>query len=141
MKKNRKIGAFSLLIVLSYLLCSCGFFSPQRYVIEIDEIKSIEIVTLDDYNDGEYEYEYIVLTQIEDHKSFAKELQNVKHHVNWGDPGVLWSGYTVIKIDYSNGDYDLIYHNAQWFHRSGKTNNGYFFFDEKQMNDLISKYL
>ena len=55
-----------------------------------------------------------------------------------GEPGRLKTGYTVIRVDYLNGDYDLLYANAQWFHRDGANQNGYVFFDKFQFDTLIS---
>ena len=49
--------------------------------------------------------------------------------------------YIVIKIDYSNGDFDLIHPDAQCFNRSGTNQYGYFFFDDEQFHSLISDYV
>ena len=48
---------------------------------------------------------------------------------------------TVIDTAYSNGDFDLIYPNAQCFHKNGTNNYGYFFFDDEQFDALISGYV
>lgn len=50
-------------------------------------------------------------------------------------------GYVVVRVDYSNGDFDLIYPNAQCFHKNGTNNYGYFFFDDEQFDALISGYV
>jgi len=49
-------------------------------------------------------------------------------------------GLVVVRIDYSNGDYDLVHQDAQRFHRSGVNQYGFFFFDDEQFNALISDY-
>ena len=49
--------------------------------------------------------------------------------------------YAVIKINYKNGDYDLLYRDAQTYKRVGIYQTGYFFFDEKEFDSLISDYL
>ena len=130
-----------LCIVLSLLFCSCGLFGDQRYACEVDEVKSVQIVRLDKYVEWEYRYEYTVLCEITDRSAFIEQLNNLKHFVNWGEPSQLDIVYVVIRIDYLNGDYDLIYSNAQCFNRSRVNQNGYFFFDEEQFNLLISHYL
>ena len=72
---------------------------------------------------------------------FVEQLNDLKHSVNWGEPSQLDIGYVVIRIDYLNGDYDLLYPNAQWFNRSGVNQYGYFFFDAEQFDALVSAYL
>jgi hypothetical protein len=68
-------------------------------------------------------------------------LNELDHSVNWGDPRQMDVQYIVIKIDYSNGDFDLIHPDAQCFNRSGVNQYGYFFFDDEQFNSLISDYV
>ena len=120
--------------------CSCGFFGDQRYICTSENVQSIQIVSLDKYVEGEYRYEYTVLCEIGDISKFVKELNSLEQSVNWGDPLQLDIGYVVIRIEYTNGDYDLLYNNAQWFNHSGVNQAGFFFFDEKQFNTLISNY-
>lgn len=132
---------FSLCIVLMLLCCSCGLFGDQRYVCDVEQVKSIQIVKLDKYVEGEYRYEYTILSQISDYETFVSHLNNLDHSVNWGDPRQMDVQYIVIKIDYSNGDFDLIHPDAQWFNRSGVNQYGYFFFDDEQFHSLISNYI
>lgn len=130
-----------LFVILIFLCCSCGIFGDQRYLCEVDTVESIQIVRLDKYVEGEYRYEYTVLSKITDCSTFVDQLNNLKHTVNWGEPSQLDVNYVVIRIDYLNGDYDLLYSNAQWFNRSGVNQYGYFFFDDEQFNSLISDYI
>jgi len=132
---------FPLCIILILLCCSCGFFGDQSYVCDVEKVDSIQIVKLDKYVEGEYRYEYNILSQISDYETFVSHLNELDHSVNWGDPRPLEVQYIVIKIDYSNGDFDLIHQDAQWFNRSGKNQNGYFFFDDEQFDSLISDYI
>ena len=132
-----------LCIITMCFLCSCGLLSPQSYICEIDNVESVQIITLDEYVYGEYRYEYTVLTQISnsDIANFIDRLHNVECSVNWGDPYQLNVGYTVIQICYKNGDFDFIHADAQWFNRSGVNEYGFFFFDDEQLEALISDYL
>ena len=139
--KRIRIMLCMLFTVSMCFLCSCGFFGNRQYVCEVNDVQSIQIVSLDKYIEGEYRYEYTVLCEIDDHAKFVEQLNDLKHSVNWGEPGQLDEGYVVIRIDYLNGDYDLLYPNAQWMNRSGENQYGYFFFDEEQFDALISKYL
>ena len=74
-------------------------------------------------------------------ETFIERLNDVKHSINFGDPYQLDEGYISIKINYNNGDFDLLYYDSQWLNRSGVNQNGYFVFDEKQFNDLIEDFL
>lgn len=137
----KKMICFVLTAVLMLLCCACGFFGDQKYVCKVEDVASIQIVRLDKYVAGEYRYEYTVLAQIDDLEAFVKRLNSVKHSVNWGDPRQLDEGYVVVRVDYSNGDFDLIHPDAQWFHKNGTNNYGYFFFDDEQFEALISDYV
>ena len=128
-------------IILMFLCCSCGLFGDQEYVCQVEEVASVQIVRLDKYVDGEYRYEYTVLSQIEELETFVNRLNSVKHSVNWGDPVQMDEGYVVVRIEYLNDDFDLIHPAAQGFNKNGVTNNGYFFFDDEQFEALISDYM
>jgi len=84
--------------------CSCGLFGARKYVCEVENVDSIQIVRLDQYIEEELRYEYTVLSQIVDYEAFVCELNEVEHSVNWGDPRQMDIGYVVIKINYINGD-------------------------------------
>ena len=49
--------------------------------------------------------------------------------------------YVVVRIEYLNGDFDLIHPDAQCFNKNGTNNYGYFFFDDEQFETLISDYM
>lgn len=138
----KRVSAFlcvlCIVILLTLLCCSCGLFGDQEYVCKVEDVASVQIIRLDKYVEGEYRYEYTVISQIDDVESFVSQLNDVKHSVNGGDPRQMNEGYVVIRIDYNNGDFDLIHPDAQCFNRSGKNQYGYFFFDEEQFNELIS---
>lgn len=138
--KRKVILVQMLCIVLIFTCCSCGLFGRQKYICEIDKVKKIEIVRLDKYVEGEYRFEYTTLSQISNIEKFVKRLNEIDHSVNWGDPRQFYIGYVVIRIEYHNGDFDLIHKDAQWFNTSGKNNYGFFFFDDEQFEALISDY-
>lgn len=140
MKRNKLLLCI-LCIILMMLCCSCGMFGRQKYVCEVDNVKSVQIIRLDEYVKGEYRFEYTVLSDISDYKTFVSELNKVRRSVNWGDPRQMYAEYIVIRIEYHNGDFDLLHPDAQCFNRSGTNNYGFFFFDDEQFNVLISDYL
>ena len=128
-------------IIFIFLCCSCGLFGEQRYACDVEMVESIQIVNLEEYVEGEYRYEYTVLSQISDYEVFVSHLNELDQSVNWGDPRQLCIQSVVIKIDYSNGDFDLIHPDAQCFNRSGTNQYGYFFFDDEQFDSLILEYI
>lgn len=136
----KKLTAALLLVVLMLLCCSCGLFGNQEYFCKVEDVASVQIVRLDKYVEGEYQYDYTVLSQIDDFESFVNRLNDMKHSANWGDPRQMEEGYIVARIEYSNGDFDLIHSDAQCFNRDGINNYGYFFFDDEQFEALISDY-
>ena len=139
-----KVMRLILCIALMLSLCSCRAFIDiiwDRYECPVDEVERVQIVKLDKYVTGEYRYEYIVLSEISDYYDFIERLNNIKCGVNLGEPIVLHEGYIVIKIDYINGDFDLLYDGAQWFNRDGINNTGFYVFDEEQFETLIEDYL
>lgn len=137
----KKLCSYSVLcIILMLFFCSCGLFGAQEYVCDLERVKSLQIVKLDKYIEEEYRYEYTILSEISEKEAFVKRLNELEHSVNWGDPRQMDIQYIVIRIDYQNGDFDLIHQDAQCFNRSGINQYGYFFFDDEQFDMLISDY-
>ena len=131
-----------LCIVLMASCCSCGFFTPE-YVCEVDSVNSIQIVNLGEFNSEENRFEYEVLAEISDYQAFANQINETDRSVNWGDPVPMKSQSIVIKINYSNGDFDLLHWDAQLFYHSETEyyGTGYYFFDKEQFDALISDYI
>ena len=139
--KHIRVGLFTFLSLLICLFSGCGLFGDQEYTCDVDNVVSVQIVHLDGFVKEEYRDEYTILCEIEDISGFVEQLESVEHSVNWGDPRPLGTDCIVIRIEYQNGDYDLLHEDAQTFHRSGQNNDGFFFFDDNQFQDLISEYL
>ena len=137
----KKVICSIMLSILMLLFCSCGLFGDQEYVCKVEDVASVQIVRLDKYVQGEYRYEYTVLSQIDDFDDFVGRLNAVKHSVNWGDPQQMDESYVVVRIEYLNGDFDLIHPDAQYFNKNGTNNYGYFFFDDEQFETLLSDYM
>ena len=133
---KRKIISLCVFWVTMVLLSSCFLTSGNKYYCNIDEIERIQIVEL-----GDYDMEDTVLLEIEDLDNFVNRLNKIERSTNFGAPGSLFSGYIVIKIDYINGNCDLLYRNAQVFFESDTARYGHIFFDKEQFNALISDYL
>lgn len=131
----------ALCVTLMLLCCGCGLIGEQEFTCNVDEVKTIQIVTLDEYIKEEYRFDYTVIAEVSSHSYFIDRLKSIKTSVNWGDPNVYTTGYTVIRIEYVNGDYDLIYSDAQTKKRGDKKNTGYLIFDKNQFEALISEYV
>lgn len=127
-----------LAIVLS--CCSCGWFGEQRYFCDVENVKSVQIVQLGEYIEEEYRFEFNILSTISNFHTFIERLNNVDHRVNWGDPLLMDMQSVAIKIEYQNGDFDLLQQNSQIFHRLGENHYGFFFFDGEEFLSLISDY-
>ena len=138
MKKTRRLLCIPC-IILILLCCSCSFFYDP-YFCEFTEVESIQIIRLNKYVEEAYTYEYTVLADISDIEAFVERLNKIEQSDYWGAPYVMFEGYVVINITYSNGDYDWLHQDVQLLHRSGVNNDGYFFFDDEQFLALISDY-
>ena len=139
MKTKRYIFCI-FLCVLAFLCVSCGFFGDQNYYCDIDQVESIQIVSLGEFDRSENRYEYKIISEISNCSDFVDRLNNIRHSVNWGEPMTLKLDYIVINVNYVNGDFDLIHYRAQSFYRSGAYRTGYFYFNQRQFEKLISDY-
>lgn len=140
---KKKLLCLILCFNLMLLLCSCGFFGERRYVCDTENIKSIQIVALSGFIQEEQEFEYTVVSEVSDYLAFAERLNGIKQRVamGFGDPSVFNWDETVIKINYLNGDFDLIYFNVQVFKKNDVYQTGHFIFDDDQFNALLSEYI
>ena len=135
----KKISILCSLLLL--FCCSCSLFVANReYVCQIEEIKFVEIVMLGDFDREKNEYEYTVLSQITDYATFVDRLTQLQTSVNGGQPYVFNKQAPVVRIEYQNGDYDLIQSEVQCFGRSGKITDGKFLFNQKGFQALIEAY-
>ena len=140
MKKTKAVLTVLSCMFIFLSFCSCGFFTDP-YQCDADAVESIQIVVLDDYIESEFRYEYKILCTIGDHAVFVERLNTLDQSVWWGDPRPMEEGCTVIKVEYLNGDYDLLYHDSQTGYRNGKNTTGFILFDQEQFEALISDYL
>ena len=131
---------FVLLLVIVLLFGCFHNINDKRYVCDIEQVKCVQIVQLDGHIQEEYRYTYSVLAEITDNATFIERLTSMDQGFNHGTPSTLQFGYVVIKIDYFNGDYDIIYSNVQMIHRSGVNEYCRFCFDMETFNALIADY-
>ena len=134
-----------LIVCLICLLSSCRHRETYPFLNSIEEISNISIVSLSFNANGEMtqtEIEKIVNTDV-----FLDDFRNISCYTYYGDPtGVTPEGIsdTVIKISYTNDEYELINWTGQAEYTTEKGFRyyaGYSVFDEKQFESLIAKYL
>ena len=123
------------------ILPVCGCESTKKYMDQIDTISQIQIVELTNFNQEKRCFEETILTDIVDIPGFINDLCNIDYAQHFTDPVQLRAGLTVIKIVYSNGDYEHVYCDAQYVHRSDGGSYGYIEYDREQFEQLIEKYL
>lgn len=135
--KKLSILLCSLLLLFC---CSCRLLDNRKYVCDAEEVKSVQIVRLEDI-EPYYQFDYTVLFEITDYITFVDQLNNIETYVKWGTPHVMNVEDIIIRIEYQNGDYELISRGVQCFCRSGTFTDGHFVFDESEFEALIEKYL
>ena len=138
--KNIRFYLSLLCIIFVFQLCSCGWLGGKRYVCKVDDVKSVQIVRLGEFLNEDNKFEYTLLAEISNYKGFVEQLNKIDCSVWWGDPYPIGTSFVVIKIEYTNGDFDLIDSTTQLFYRSGKYASGYFDFDDGQIKKLINAY-
>jgi len=142
MKKYILCICFIIIIALSFSGCFSLFSSTSnRYMDDESNITSIEVVKLGEFNQNNYKFnEESVLFKVENLKQFCEDFSKVSRSTNNGDPRSLYTGDIVIKIVYSNENYELISFTAQSRYYTERHRNGYNFFNEDEFKALISKY-
>lgn len=141
---NKKTILCVLLAVVILSLSSCAFFAGERYVCEVYEVESVQIVRLDAFNEEDATFEFVELVNVEDPISFVERLNAIPNHVNnfiFGSPNFLQLGNLVIKINYRNSDYDVISADAQHFYHSDGCDYGDFAFDCDEFIALVREYV
>ena len=136
----KKVIFLICITCFAVLLTSCGLFRP-RYSCESGEVISIQIVMLEGV-DEVYNFKYTVLHQVSDIETFANCLNDIPYSTNWGDPYPIKLQNVAIRIEYSNGDCELLQSMGQSIRRVGKEDSGgYYHFDDEKFEELIYSYV
>jgi len=128
------------------LICqACGFSDVSLYQCDVENVESIEIVELGEICvEGDYRFfDYTTLVTISDNAAFLDKLNKipVRPSRHFTDPPTVYVGVVVIKINYLNGDYDLLTDYLQLLSRSRVFENKYTKFNTQQFKALIMEYL
>lgn len=143
--KIRKICAIVLIFTVLLSLYACRRKVSYKYMYDEDDIVEVHIVSFHNTDDGDFYTEHV--KTIENLDAFMEDFNSVDCFVWWGDPTGIdsrFDGENIVKLIYSNGDYELI----NWFGQAEYTSDkgitfyaGIRIFDETQFKDLVSKYL
>ena len=135
----KKIICVALLFALVFSCCSCGG-EDKQYVCNAGDVAKVQIVVLDNFIQGKYSYEYTVKSNIDEIEKFVSRLNSITHTSDEDKAKKIEKDNEVIRIEYNNGDFDLINREAQRFHRDGVNTDGDYIFDKEQFELLISDY-
>ena len=130
----------TMLSILVLLFCGCLTGREYYFLQEKSNISSIQIVSLDESKDENGAPVQTLLYEIKDIERFlsdfcAMDCQSVS-------PPSEPISTILIKIIYSDGEYELIDYYGQSNFRDGYfyTYSGYYCFDQEQFDALILKY-
>ena len=141
--KLSKILFVGLIVVFIFSLSAC-VYAPASYVCDTNTVDSVQIVRIGQLNEETREFEYAVIVDIVDCSTFVGRLNNLEDNDFFfllGDPDVFFDGDVAIRVNYHNGDYDLLKCKVQKFYRSGVSASGRVSFKQDQFNALIDDYL
>lgn len=140
-----KIISLIVILFLLFTLTSCRIKTSYTYMQDSQNISEAYIVSL--YVDEEYHICTTTIKQIEDIDTFLQDFDDLDCYKYYGDPkgfGEHNINDLVIKLVYSNGDYELIDWNgiAKYTTSDDRLRNyrGYRVFDEIPFKDFVQKY-
>lgn len=139
----RKIGSVLIIFfVILCLTCCSATVAPYEFLYTPEEIISIEIVAVgEEFIDGVIEHSTIC--KIEDTEKFINEFYQLDCYMHFTDPEELGTNVVSIKLNYKDGEYELISAEGQARYtkeRQFQYYKGYRYFDQEQFDNLISKY-
>ena len=140
----KKIAILFIAVLCLTLLIGCTGSAPYEMLHNSSEIEAIYIVEIIKnvmYDPEAQEWTLETIGEITEIEAFVAELTALKTtFVN--PPATLTAGETVIKIEYANGDYELIGSMVQRDYRPDGTGGGsQNVFDQAEYNTLIQRYM
>lgn len=151
-RKIEKILVFVVVpVLIVVLLCHCcvslNKVRDYEFLFDPAEITSIEIVVLGEYDKDIGLFEENVISVIEDHETFLNEFRALECRQHFMDPLRVNEGYTVIKLTYSNGGFELIFGGGRGAYYPSEDGSGGKFWDYngyqsfgEEFDELIEKY-
>ena len=156
MKFNNSIKYCFLIVcfIACVLFTGCIKKGKYRFMDDTSKIYNIEIVKLLEIETIENEGlkpVFETLCVIENKERFLGEFSQLVCTYRWNDPTGInkeYIGCTLLKIEYVDGDYELISHYAQAEYENDLVGGGKYdmyagryMFNEQEFNALIEKYL
>ena len=137
---ERNIGMKKILLFISLcslimiLFTSCSG-KPYSFKEPVDEIESIEIVS------AENSLEFTVTKTLSEteKEDFLEQFQGIKFNKYLGDPPAVHGD--AIKINYQNGDYEMICYYSAEYVTEGVTQFLWKRCDEADFNELLNNFL
>ncbi len=134
--KKRLAGMIAAVLVLTVLGSGCTMLG--LYPCEAKDVSSCQIVRMEKVG-------YTVLAEIEDTAAFVGKFLALRRTTFSGfeNTDSVMAGDVLIRIEYRNGDYDLIAADKQYVYHPNETQayaNPHFAFDERGFEALIKEY-
>lgn len=135
-----------LVMMLSLVLSGCSYMLKNNYEFAhgVDQIVSIDILDNDDLNpllEDDPDPEVLCTISENSFNTFISELTNISGNMFLNDPPKGY-GSVVIRIAYSNGDFELIgRHNSSVHLTSGGSYAVAFLFEEEGFNEFLRNYV
>ena len=138
--KKPIIALFLICFIL--MLPGCYLDVEYEFFHDTSEITSIKIVEIFEHDHEKLYYKENILATIENTNIFLQEFSEIHCEEIFNDPLTVEPNTIVIKVLYSNGDYEYINYNAQrkCYKDSLMSHNGYFELDQEPFEALIKKY-
>ncbi len=131
-----------IVMMILILIYGCGE-KEFRFYHDIDEIERIEIVSVKFIPDEGIVSQDIICS-VEDINAFINDFKDLEYDSFFGNPRGIVKDEIVIKITYTNDEYELIdsIGGALYFNETGLKNyKGYHVFIEEEFSELIEKYM
>ena len=119
----------------------CGEIEYE-FLHSTDEIITIQIVQKSEYTDHRINAEYIEICEISDKEAFLTDFYAVRCNRIFDDPHLIPANAIVVRIEYVNGDYELINYSGQIRVYEGEIlPYGFFYLNYESFDQLLEKYL
>ena len=135
-------------IFLLLTLMGCNLSVNYSFLQDMSNIDNIKIVEVGDLKKDEKIPEIKVIVVIEDQRAFLDEFVELECQKLFDDPTGVCVGDTAIKIEYKNGDYELISENGQAEYCYSEyyegmfynQHTGWYYFDREEIQAFINKW-
>ena len=141
----KKTFVYSFLIILIFF-SGCEKQTNYKFLKDFSSVDKIELVKISEpQNESSSKFSQCItaIQEITDHDEFLERFTNINCYRIYTDPQGISAGSLAIKIQYDNDDFELIGVNGQakYTNKIYRQYSGYYYFDNKQFDDLVAYYL